>query len=194
MSPAVEVALPEWPPRQLDELRERWAAKADRFAARPDTFITPGPDGLPSERPVHPEAERWDLHFSRPEAEGPAEVTVYVKPEEWPDPEFEQAVGWTPRGSLTVLAWKGAADLPGGLRAAIDLALDAASTFGGVVGLDAREKPAVVPAGRLYEIEDEGWADAELFGRLSSRPGFEVAGYTAAEPATVADGTRERRH
>jgi hypothetical protein len=182
MSPAVEVSLPEWPPRQLDELRERWSAKADRFAARPDTYISPGLDGLPAERPVHPEAERWDLHFSRPEAEGLAEVTVYVKPKERPDPAFEQAVGWTPRGSLTALAWKSAADLPGGLRAALDLALDAASTFGGVVGLDAREKPTVALAGRLYEIQDEAWADAELFGHLSSQPWFEVAGYTAAEP------------
>ena len=185
MSPAVEVSLPEWPPRQLDELRERWAAKADRFTARPDTYITPGPDGLPAERPVHPEAERWDLHFSRPEADGPAEVTVYVKPEERSDPDFERAVGWVPRGSLTALAWKSAADLPGGLRAAINLALDAASTFGGVVWLDAREKPAAVLAGRLYEVDDEAWADSELFSHLSTQPGFEVAGYPAAEPAAV---------
>lgn len=185
MSPAVEVVLPEWPPRQLDALRERWAAKADWFDARPDTYASPGADGLPEERPVHPEAERWDLHLSRPEAGGPAELTVYVRPEERPDPEFEHTVGWTPRGSLTALAWKGAADLPGGVRVAVNLALDAARTFGGVVGLDAREKPAVVLAGRLYEGDDEAWADAELFEFLASQPGFEVAGYPAAEPAAV---------
>ena len=185
MSPAVEVLLPEWPPRQLVELRERWAAKADRFTARPDTYITPWADGLADERPVHPEAERWDLHFSRPEADGPAEVTVYVKPEGHPAPEFEQAIGWAPRGSLTALAWKSAADHPGGLRAAVDLALDAARTFGGVVGLDASEQPAVASSGRLYKTEDEGWADADLFGHLSSQPGFHVAGYPAAEPAAV---------
>ena len=185
MSPAVEVLLPEWRPRQLDELRERWAAKADWFNARPDTYTTAGVDGLPVERPSHPEAERWDLHFSQPEVDGPAEVTVYVKPEGRLDPEFERAVGWVPRGSLTALVWKGAADLPGGLRAAIDLALDAASTFGGVVWLDAREKPAAVLAGCLYEVDDEAWADAELFGHLSTQPGFEVAGYPAAEPAAV---------
>ena len=185
MSPAVEVSLPEWPPRQLHELRERWAARADRFAARPDTYITPGPDGLPAERPVHPEAERWDLHFSRPEADGPAEVTVYLKPEERFNPEFEQVVGWTPRGTLTALAWKSAADLPGGVRAAVDLALDAARALGGVVWLDAREQPTVALAGCLYVIEDEAWADAELFDLLSSQPGFEVAGYPAAEPTAA---------
>ncbi len=182
MSPAIEVALPEWPPPRLDELRERWSAKADWFSVRPDTYVTLGPDGLPEERSTHPEAERWDLHFSRPEAKGPAEVTVYVGPIRQHDPEFEHGVGWAVCGSFTARAWKSAADLPGGLCAVIELALDAARTLGGVVGLDAQEKRSEVVVGRFYEVEDEGWADADLFEHLAAQPGFEVAGFPAASP------------
>lgn len=179
MSPAIEVALPEWPPPRLGELRERWAAKADWFSVRPDTYFTLGPDGLPVERPTHPEAERWDLHFSRHEADGPAEVTVYVKPAQFPRPEFEHGVGWPMRGEFTALAWKSAADLPGALRAVVDLALDAARTLGGVIGVDRLETPSEGGIGRYYEVEDDAWADAEWFEYLAARPGFDVSGWGA---------------
>ena len=176
MSPALEVALPEWSPPAIDALRERWAERVEALAVGPKATVTLGGDGLPAERVTAPEAERWDLSLG-PDQE--ASVVVYVEPHRQSDGEFEAAVGWPVAGTITVLAWKSAPDLPGRVRLIADLAQDAARMFGGVVALDPGEWSGPAPIGRLFTSEISDYADADLFAHVASQPGFHIAGYPA---------------
>ncbi len=176
MSPALEVALPEWSPPAIDALRKRWAERVEAVAVGPNTTMTLGEDGLPDERVSDPEAERWDLSLG-PDSE--ASVVVYVEPRRQPDDEFETAVGWPVAGTITVLAWKSAPDLPGRIRLIADLAHDVARTFDGVVALDPGEWLGSVPVGHLFTSEISDYADADLFAHIASQHGFHIAGYPA---------------
>lgn len=167
MVPTIGAFLPIWPGPELDTIRARWEQEAEQFRSGPDY----GYQWIPNQPPELYDiegTERWDICFGIGVHRLRNEITAHLGPADFVgDPEFEEAVGWTPHADFWIEVWSGD-DRSYRFARAAALVHEVALLTDGVIQLDHRE----APLDQAFVTEMYAYVTASVFERMMGEPDF----------------------